>query len=387
MGKAIKVIKRVLSIVLGIIIVVSSLSIMSNMLLLESQEDDASLTVLEKAQLSEAINLIKTKGDSVWPGWGQLGSAFLVYNQENAFLVNLQQPGKGWQTIPSLHTAGIAWEIVPNDLYNNTTYFRQKLSSDRPQGFVVQVDSLLAPSMATKTWMKIDMSIQIRESFNPVIKNFIPYRLIAKIASGSTDKYISLLAHEHFHAFQGHLNRQRLFDAENLSREQGANYPWHDAGLNELWRQEVSALYKALTVKNNEEFIPHVERFIRLRKERYEQLDSLHIRMERLKEWEEGLAKYAELDIWKNAGDQNIPNGELINLDSEFDEFKKFDDYWHQELTTMTFNVPQDEVRFYYSGMAQAFILDRLSTEWKQMALSPGAPFLDQLIEDMLLNL
>jgi len=31
-----------------------------------------------------------------------------------------------------------------------------------------------------------------------------------------------------------------------------------------------------------------------------------------------------------------------------------------------------DEKRFYYSGMAQAFLLDRLSPGWKQQILSPG---------------
>jgi hypothetical protein len=35
--------------------------------------------------------------------------------------------------------------------------------------------------------------------------------------------------------------------------------------------------------------------------------------------------------------------------------------------------------RFYYSGMAQAYLLDRLSPGWKQSAFQPGV-YLDELL-------
>ena len=95
---------------------------------------------------------------------------------------------------------------------------------------------------------------------------------------------------------------------------------------------------------------------------------------ERQREWLEGLAKYAELAIGRTAsmtpGYEPLPD---LNDDPDFNDYSTRERFWFQQLDQGRRILKNEgEVRLYYSGFAQAVVLDRLLPEWKIQALSEG---------------
>ncbi len=92
---------------------------------------------------------------------------------------------------------------------------------------------------------------------------------------------------------------------------------------------------------------------------------------EQQREWLEGLARYAEMEIWRLAatsGYQPLPD--TVQL-PDFDNYAGFNTRWSQEIGQISRMAgDQGDGRFYYSGMAQAYILDRLMPDWKQKAFA-----------------
>jgi hypothetical protein len=95
---------------------------------------------------------------------------------------------------------------------------------------------------------------------------------------------------------------------------------------------------------------------------------------ERQLEWEEGLAKYVEMEIWRQAFTasdyQPLPE---MNQDPDFNDYQNFRQRWNQEISQMRRQAGQEgENRFYLTGMAQATLLDRLLPGWKEQSLADG---------------
>lgn len=97
------------------------------------------------------------------------------------------------------------------------------------------------------------------------------------------------------------------------------------------------------------------------------QLSADLIRYENQREWVEGMARYAELETWRLAGvdEQYQPLADM-HTDRKFKEYQTFGNRWSRELDQIS-RMADDEGdgRFYYSGMAQAYLLDQLDPSWK----------------------
>jgi len=160
----------------------------------------------------------------------------------------------------------------------------------------------------------------------------------------------------------------QLLQAETMMAEFGNAYPWNDSRFNDAWRAEIKTLAGAMTARNDSTAIVLTRKFLSLREDRRQSasLDSALVRLEQLREWEEGLAKYTELAIWKNAaGDTAYHPDKSMNNVAHFDGYKLFANKWLQELMTLRMQPQGDEIRFYYAGMAEGFLLDRLYPDWK----------------------
>lgn len=164
-------------------------------------------------------------------------------------------------------------------------------------------------------------------------------------------------------------------------REQ--TYPWDDKALRDDWQVELDLLRQALTSISDAEAAGLARQFVQQRAARRQAagLSPLLIDYERSREWAEGLAKYAELAIWQ-AG-HSAPAYQPVTAvmaDGDFDAYGGFPRRWQNELSTLTKRAgAEGDGRFYYSGMAQAFLLDRLAPGWKTHALEDGV-WLDELL-------
>lgn len=104
------------------------------------------------------------------------------------------------------------------------------------------------------------------------------------------------------------------------------------------------------------------------------------IAYEQHREWLEGLARYAKLEIWHQASlGKYIPTPESVLL-ADFEEYGNFDQRWSRELDQIS-RMAGDEGdgRFYYTGMAQAYLLDRLLPDWKSHVFNEDM-WLDHLL-------
>jgi hypothetical protein len=103
-------------------------------------------------------------------------------------------------------------------------------------------------------------------------------------------------------------------------------------------------------------------------------LDAALSDCERQIEWEEGLAKYVELAIWREAyateGYEPLP---ALADDPDFHGYTTFPRRWSQEIGQMKRQATREgEPRFYYTGMAQAVLLDRLLPGWQERIWADG---------------
>ena len=342
------------------------------------------LGILDKARLAEAAYLRRALGDQVWPGWGQADIPIILSNEGYAFLIGYADPPPGWLKVPARIQQGAAWEAVPGDTFDGRPYYRQPLTDPdvTPENFTVLVGDRWAATMGTKQYMEISFYQGFRQTLPPVVRELFPYRQLWDNLMGETETYIQGLEHEAFHAFQGTVAPDRLAAAERANRAE-ARYPWDDAASEQAWQDELKLLQQAALAETDGEARDLAGQFLARRDERRKAagLDAELIDYERQREWLEGLAKYAELAIGRAAGAaaDYAPVPDLVK-DPEFRSYRTRERFWSRQIGEVPRTATRvDESRFYYGGMAQAVVLDRLLPGWKERAFSG-----ETMIEDLL---
>ncbi|MCB8983433.1 MAG: hypothetical protein H6659_06400 [Ardenticatenaceae bacterium] len=339
----------------------------------------------EKARLAEFIQLRQQLGNTVWPGWQTAEIPIIVYNEAYVFLLGISEPPDGWQKVPQNETRGVAWEPVPHDLFAGEPYYRTPLSAngETPEAFTVKVGELWAASMPTMTWMEISLRNQFQADLPGVLAPIFPYPMVTDLFIRGSDGYISLLAHESFHAYQGMIAPERLAAAETAVSHHESAYPWPDLTFREAWQKELDLLAAAVRAKTDTESLALIKQYLAQREIRRKEagLSPALVSYEKQREWLEGLARYVEVEIWHQASlaDSYQPVPALLD-DPDFSGYATFENRWSQEIDQIV-RMANDEGdgRFYYSGMAQAVLLDRFSFNWKRQVLSEGA-FLEDLL-------
>ena len=383
-----KFFKRVFSVAALGLLVLSLISALSNLGLPHGSSITERLDAREKARLAEFFHLRQTLGESVWPGWGQANIPVILYNEAYIFLLGYPLPPDGWLTVPGREQQGGSWDRVPGDTFEGRVYYRQPLSpaDEVPQAFTVRVGDYWAASLPTKEWMTVLLIEQLQRDLPALLRPVFPYRLATSLLLGGSDSYIAMLAHESFHAHQGWVAEERLVAAESATQWE-ARYPWDNPDLQDAWREELALLRAALDAETNAESRALVRQFLEHRQQRRQMfsLEGPLTEYEQQREWLEGTAKYVELEIWRQAfltpGYKPV---DLLAGDSQFENYAAFEKRWSQEMAQMA-RMADDEGdgRFYYSGMAQSVLLDRLLPAWK-ISFLDGGEFLETLLEEAL---
>lgn len=336
----------------------------------------------DKAEIEEFFNLQKQLGDSVWPGFGKADIPVILYNKEWAFLIGYKNPPDGWKKVPNMNQYGKKWELVTGDKIAGRYYYRQRIDSiNTPQAFSVKVGEKWVACMTTIEWTKTKMKNELKKNMPAVQKDTALLERMVNLMGGNVDKHISMIVHESFHAFQATRDFNRLKESESAF-PWNKEYPWSDIAFNKAWKEEMALLIKAFESKDDSYAKRTIGQYLEMRNKRY--LDSKFtpelIRLEQLKEWEEGMAKYMELALWKFASGSSayVPAVALKN-DPSFEQYKNFNQAMSRELMNCRMQPQADDTRFYYAGMLQAFLLDRFYPGWKQQA------FNTDIFPDMLL--
>jgi len=348
------------------------------------------LSELDKARAAEALHLRRELGDAQWPGWGTADIPMIFYNEDYAFLVGLSDPPAGWLKIPEFESRGGPWEAVPDDNFEGEEYYRQPLASAgvTPEAFIVRIGDRWVSNLLTADWMEINLGNEFRGMLPPPLQSILPYRFAARAflsVTGGHDLYIGAALHESFHAYEAILAQDRLLAAETVYNRNAARYPYNDPAFAKDWQTELDLLADAVQAGKDTETIDLARRFLESRGKRRmaANLDAALIDLERLKEWEEGLAKYTELGIWRSAAETSgyapLP---AMDADPGFSNYANFKQIWSQQIDQIRLMAKDDgDIRFYYSGLAQAAILDRLAPGWRMRILTEDV-WLEELLRE-----
>lgn len=345
------------------------------------------LNDVEKARLAELFHLRTTLGDDVWPDWAEANIPVIVYNEAYAFLVGYPgEPPAGWVRMPQNEQRGGPWEAVPGDDFQGAVYYRQPLPNPNrtPENFTVLVGDQWVATMQTREYSAIAFYTGFGSELPDFLRPIFPYRLMWNLIMGSSETYIEGLAHESFHAYQGLTAPERLAEAERVASME-RQYPWDNATLEEAWQSELDVLYQAAQATSDADAADLAREFLLERQARraLPGMTSSLVEYERKREWLEGSAKYAELALGLTAArSTDYQPVAAIDADPDFKAYNTQERFWSQQVREVK-NARQEEIRFYYSGMAQAALLDRLLPGWKTRAMDEGV-WLDALLSETL---
>jgi hypothetical protein len=362
------------------------ISALVNIFIPRATENVDSINSLDMTYTLETQHLREELGKQVFPGFQALDIPILLFNEEHAFLVGIPYPQTGWVKVPQEEARGSDWVEMPVlQSYPNLAYFRTGYSSDEgPDAFTLRVGDTYVASLPTHDWFRISLMNQFRDELPGFLKPIFPYSLVASIFMPNSDTYLSLIQHESFHAFQANWAPDRFNQAEWDGIRLADQYPWEDQTVIDNWQVELDLLQSALKNNNHDEMVALAQQFIEQRDTRRKltRLSTALIRYENQREWVEGMARYTELESWRLAGSTTgyQPEDELQN-DHKFKDYQTFSSRWNRELEQMT-RMASDEGdgRFYYSGMAQAFLLDQLEPTWKQTLFADPSLNLEDLL-------
>lgn len=326
----------------------------------------------EQIQLMrESNHLIELVGNQVFPGWGDIPTAWVFYNENTAFASGLipEHTSRGWEMYPRKHQRGGNWEEVSNYGHN---YFRTPLqnSQETPENFIVKVDNQLAASFQTNEFALIYMHNLMYSELPPILREIFPYRLFFKDLFLAPEAYISSLAHEAFHVFQARTN-PAMFESAELISSWADQYPFDNDAMLVNWKEELEILSRSAGISSREQALQIAASFLQHREERRTafQISNSLIEYERQREWLEGMAKYAELELGKIAAQHDFQplneSAKILNLEN----YSSRGRFWHTQLSTMHKTNMAGETLFYYSGFAQGVLLDYLMPGWKERAL------------------
>ena len=366
----------------GLCLLVVGASALSNLGLPQHSATVDRLSYLEEARLSEVLHLRTWLGEGVWPGWGGAHIPVMVYNEQYAFLVDYPDPPAGWYKVPMQEARGGPWEEVPGDLFEGRSYYRTAIThpDKTPEGFTVLVGDRWVATFQTREYGEVAFYEGFRSDLPAAFADVVPVRLVWELLMGKTESYVAALEHESFHAFEGMLAPERLRAAESLYGV-ADGYPY--AAMDEPWRREMDVLLKAALTTDERAIRGPVLQFLQLRTERRRSLTPDQAELERLREWEEGLAKYAELAISRRAETKESYHAvDGIRKDPDFKDYGGQEQFWGQQLLEARRTQGRSgDTRFYYSGNAMAVVLDRLMPDWKPQAL-PGGRYLEDLLQE-----
>ncbi|MDT8306111.1 MAG: hypothetical protein RRC07_09260 [Anaerolineae bacterium] len=369
---------RLLLLIVVLLFLLVAASVVSNLSFPDSSESVDQLSSAEKARLAEAIHLRDLQGNAIWPGFGDVDIPIVVYNEAYAYLVNYEgEPPPGWVIPVSGEKQGTTWDRVSGDTFLDAPYYRQPLDGDvTPQAFTVRLEEQWAASLPTKEWSRISLAKTIRNDLPGWLRPIVPYSLVTQLLLGDSDKYISLLTHESFHAYIGIRAERHLINAEQVARQQEAAYPWEDTLCSSQWQDELDTLAAALRTSSRDESVRLSRQFLETRKVRRDscRLATRLIDYEQQREWAEGLAKYVEMEAWRQGAtaQRYTPHPATAALD-DFHDYDGYQRAWNREVDQIgRMSGNGGDGRFYYSGMAQAVLLDALMPGWKTGALTGG---------------
>jgi hypothetical protein len=321
------------------------------------------------AEAAEVWGLIAGRENPIWPGWDASDTPILFYLPgEQDVLINHPHPPAGFVT------------------YEGPVRFPGGRIAVRDGPTIIGVDgqNTSRDIEGVRTLVVADALSNLRQRISGL--ESVQGLSFAQLATDPYDQ-LGFVAHEAFHVFQ-----DRMAPAKGANEMLLLHYPVLSVENNVGFAQEGAALAAALRAEGEREFHAAVTRWLAVRQHRRAALPPDAVAYEDGAEFKEGLAKYVEYRL-SEALEGRQPSPEMWWVQG----FHGYHDSAARRsalIATMLehmrgehavnndpFGTAPLRMRLYYSGMAIAAVLDRLTANWKERILQPTVSLTDLAAE------
>jgi len=296
-------------------------------------QDISELRKEDKFRIKEAINIANIYCDSVWSGWGKVPFTILLITDSTEFLVNHNNPTEDFQLLEY------------DSLLQSDIYFRQR-----------------------------EFEKHLLATFPAV--NGVPTIVVGtpENTGKSTSAWIITLLHEHFHQYQDfhpdYYNATHELDLHG-GDETGMwmlNYPfpYEDDEVNQLYDKMKKALISIFNEEDN--FEEKTKTFFTTRKKFNDLLNEKDYKYFSLQVWQEGIARYTELEIAGLLSKYNYEPAQQIKQMEDYISFAELNSELYTKERNLLNGLKLNESHrncFYPFGAFEGKLLDKLKIEWK----------------------
>ncbi len=300
-----------------------------------AQESKPTVPEIDRIRLAEAFRIGETLGNKIWKDWDKAPFAVLLISPENEFLIRHPQPSKDFALLGY------------DSLLKSNIYFRKRTQ---------QINFL-----ATFPAVGGVSTIVIGQAENTSKKTSTPW--------------VVTVLHEHFHQLQ--MAQPGYFaEVERLNLARGdqtgmwmLNFPFPYTS-NEVQAQFAHLsrlLMEALQTGSQTEFTTKLVAYLEARRSFQQILDPDDYRYFSFQLWQEGIARYTEYSIAREAARAYRPSREFRAL-RDYTSFGQV----AEDLRAEIFNDLQrarlganGRVAFYGFGAAEGLLLDQANSRWR----------------------
>lgn len=301
-----------------------------------AQEAKPQIARDDRIRMTEAFRMDEMLSDRVWKRWSKAPFAVLLVTPEYEFLVRHPKPSKDFISVGY------------DSLLKSEVYFRKR----------VHQPGLLATFPAVNGIS----TVVIGQPENTDAK--------------TSTRWVITLFHEHFHQMQ---DSQPGFykDANALGLARGDEtgmwmlnfpFPYERLEVKEQFSIMSRALADALRARKGKDFREKLSAYLAQRKRFGELLAPDDYKYFSFQLWKEGVARYTEYRIAKEAAARYKPSKEFTTL-KDFttfaDDARQLLDRITKDLEKMSLDKRQ-RTALYPFGAAEAMLLDRANPKWQQ---------------------
>jgi len=320
------------------------------------------------AEAAEVWSALSSPQNEVWPGWNIIKTPILFYLPgRQDVLINHPKPPGDFEP----YDGPISFSYGKIFVRTGSSVF--ELDGQNTSTAVNGIETLVVADSLSNLWNNIS---SIMNSPLPVKEKFPPGSY-EQLMSDPYDQ-MAMIAHEAFHVYQRNMAPQKGADEGAL-----AAYPLLSFTNNVGFALEGEALADVLRAKTGEACREAAVRWLAVRMDRRYNLSEESIAYEDGNEFNEGLAKYVEYKLSLAMEHRNA--ADAMKWVQGFHGYKGFSVFRDGLVEVMVkhmrgeMNVNNDpygaaplRMRLYYSGMAIAVLLDKLSPGWHEKIFEPN---------------
>lgn len=299
-------------------------------------QTNPTISETDRVRLAEAFRLNEKFAEKTWKDWSKVPFAVILVTPEYEFLLKHPSPSNDFK------------EIGYDNLLKTKVFWRKRKYN---KDFLATFPAVNGVS-----------TVVVGQAENTYLKTSTPW--------------VITLLHEHFHQFQmqeSYFSEVNALDLANgdTSGMWMLNYgfPYSDEKVKTSFVGLSQQLAETLNTSNDKLFTEHLAKYLTMRKDFKDLLKPNDYKYFSLQIWQEGVARFTELQIAEFAAQNYEPSKEFSRL-KDFKPYKTIADELKNNILSDLKNIKLSEsqrVAFYPFGAGEALLLEKANKSWKSL--------------------